>query len=171
VKERDELLKKVAEPQVKALPAEELKKLDEVIDKYAGRPGYLIAALKDAQEIYGYLPMEVQSRLAYGLDVSPSHVYGVVTFYSFFTVAPRGRHTIRLCLGTACYVKGSKDIVEILQRDAGLEVGKTSADGRFTLVGVRCLGACGLAPVMMINDDTHPNIDPRNTLKILDAYQ
>lgn len=171
MKERDELLQRPVEPQVKVLPAEELDKLDQVIDRYAGRPGYLIAALKDAQEIFGYLPMEVQGRIAYGLDISASHVYGVVTFYSFFTVTPRGRHTIRLCLGTACYVKGSKDIVEIMQRDAGLEVGKTSPDGRFTLVGVRCLGACGLAPVMMINEDTHPNIDPRNTVKILDAYQ
>jgi len=171
VKERDDLLQRPAEPQVKALPAEELKKLDQVIDKYAGRPGYLIAALKDAQEMYGYLPMEVQSRLAYGLDIAPSHVYGVVTFYSFFTISPRGKYTIRLCLGTACYVKGSKDIVEIMQRELGLEVSKTSSDGRFTLVGVRCLGACGLAPVMMINDDTHPNINPKDTVKILDAYR
>jgi NADH:ubiquinone oxidoreductase subunit E len=134
-------------------------------------PGYLIPALKTAQEIYGYVPREVQHKVADILTVTPSHVYGVVTFYSFFTITPRGRHTIRLCLGTACYVKGGKEILEILTRDFSLKVGETSDDGRFSLEGVRCLGACGLAPAMLIGEDTHGNINPRDIPQILEGYQ
>jgi NADH:ubiquinone oxidoreductase subunit E len=171
MKERDDVLKRETEPTVEVIPPEELEKLDEIIDKYSGKVGYLIPALKDAQEMYGYLPMEVQRRVAQGLHISPSHVYGVVTFYSFFTITPRGRHTIRLCLGTACYVKGAKEILEKIVREVGLNVGETSEDGRFTLEAVRCLGACGLAPVMLVNDDTHGNIDPGDTLRILDSYE
>ena len=171
MKERDDVLKRETKPTVEVIPPEELEKLDEIIDKYSGKVGYLIPALKDAQEMYGYLPMEVQRRVAQGLHISPSHVYGVVTFYSFFTITPRGRHTIRLCLGTACYVKGAKEILEKIVREVGLNVGETSEDGRFTLEAVRCLGACGLAPVMLVNDDTHGNIDPGDTLRILDSYE
>ncbi|MCA1960966.1 MAG: NADH-quinone oxidoreductase subunit NuoE [Desulfomonile sp.] len=171
MKERDELLKRKVQSNVEVIPPEELRKLDEIIDRYHGKPGYLIPALKDAQELFGYLPQEVQSRVAKGLNISPSHVYGVVTFYSFFTIAPRGRHTIRLCLGTACYVKGSREMLDNIVRDIGLNVGETSQDGRFTLEAVRCLGACGLAPVMMVGNDTHGNIDPKDTIKILEAYE
>ncbi|AFM25427.1 NADH-quinone oxidoreductase subunit NuoE [Desulfomonile tiedjei] len=171
MEERDALLKRKVEPSVAVLPAEELEKLDAIIDKYAGQAGHLIPALKEAQDLYGYLPMEVQHRLAYGMNIPASHIYGVVTFYSFFTITPRGRHTIRLCLGTACYVKGSKDILENIVREVGINVGETSEDGRFTLEAVRCLGACGLAPVMLIGEDTHGNIHPPDTIKILDGYQ
>ncbi len=171
MEDRDALLKKKVQRTVEVLPAKELAKLDEVIARYAGKAGHLIPALKDAQEMYGYLPMEVQHRIADGLHVSPSHVYGVVTFYSFFTIMPRGRHTIRLCLGTACYVKGSKEILETIVREVGINVGETSQDGRFTIEAVRCLGACGLAPVMMIGEDTHGNVDPKDTLRIIQAYE
>jgi NADH-quinone oxidoreductase subunit E len=171
VKERDALLKAKTKPTVEVIPPEELEKLDGIIDKYDGRPSYLIPALKEAQEIYGYVPMEVQHWLADGMNVPPSHVYGVVTFYSFFTIEPRGRHTIRLCLGTACYVKGSKDMLEQIVKGVGISVGETSEDGRFTLEAVRCLGACGLAPVMLIGEDTHGNVTPKDTLKILEGYQ
>ncbi len=171
MKERDAILKKKVESTVEVIPPEELEKLDLIIDRYEGRANYIIPALKEAQEMYGYLPLEVQLKLAEGLNVSPSHVYGVVTFYSFFTITPRGRHTVRLCLGTACYVKGSKDILQIMVKQVGLNVGETSTDGRFTLEAVRCLGACGLAPVMLIGEDTHGNINPNDTLKILDGYQ
>ena len=141
------------------------------MDKYGGRAGYLIPALKEAQDLYGYLPMEVQRHLAEGLHIPASHIYGVVTFYSFFTITPRGRHTIRLCLGTACYVKGSKEILENIVKEIGIKVGETSDDGRFSLEAVRCLGACGLAPVMLIGEDTHGNINPTDTVKILEGYQ
>jgi NADH:ubiquinone oxidoreductase subunit E len=171
VKERDEILQKTPAPQVAVIPPEELAKLDEVIDRYEGQGGYLIPALKDAQEMYGYLPMEVQHRIAEGLNVTPSSVYGVVTFYSFFTISPRGRHTIRLCLGTACYVKGAKEMLERIINDVGINVGETSDDGRFTLEAVRCLGACGLAPAMLVGGDTFGNIEPKDTLKILEGYK
>jgi NADH:ubiquinone oxidoreductase subunit E len=171
VKERDALLKRKSDSQVEVIPAEELEKLEGIIDKYEGRPSYLIPALKEAQDLFGYLPAEVQRTLAVGMNIPASHVYGVVTFYSFFTIEPRGRHTIRLCLGTACYVKGSKDMLEYIVKGVGINVGETSEDGRFTLEAVRCLGACGLAPVMLINDDTHGNINPTDTLKILEGYQ
>lgn len=171
MKERDELLKRKVESGIEPIPPEELQRLDGILDKYAGKAGYLIPALKEAQELYGYLPMEVQRKVAGGLGIAPSHVYGVVTFYSFFTITPRGRHTIRLCLGTACYVKGAKEMLENIVRDVGINVGETSADGRFTLEAVRCLGACGLAPVMLIGEDTHGNIDPKQTVKIIDGYQ
>jgi len=171
VQERDALLKRKAEPTREPIPPEELMKLEPIIEKYYGNPGYLIPALKEAQDLFGYLPAEVQRTLAHGLRIPPSHVYGVVTFYSFFTITPRGRHTIRLCLGTACYVKGSKEILENIIKEVGINVGETSKDGRFTLEAVRCLGACGLAPVMLIGEDTHGNIQPSNTIKILEGYQ
>jgi NADH-quinone oxidoreductase subunit E len=171
VKERDALLKVKPKSNVEVIPPEELEKLDGIIDKYEARPSYLIPALKEAQELYGYVPMEVQHWIAEGMNVPSSHVYGVVTFYSFFTIEPRGRHTIRLCLGTACYVKGSKDMLDYIVKGVGINVGETSEDGRFTLEAVRCLGACGLAPVMLIGEDTHGNINPTDTLKILEGYQ
>lgn len=171
MEERDALLKKKVEISVEIIPPEELEKLDEIIDKYAGGPGYLIPALKEAQDMFGYLPMEVQRKLATGLRIPASHIYGVVTFYSFFTITPRGRHTIRLCLGTACYVKGSKEMLEKIIREIGINVGETSEDGRFTLEAVRCLGACGLAPVMLVGEDTYGNIHPPDTVKILEGYQ
>jgi NADH:ubiquinone oxidoreductase subunit E len=171
VEERDTILKKKPKPAVPPLTPEELEKLDPVIDRYVGNPGYLIPALKEAQEMFGYLPVEVQRYLATGLRIPASHVYGVVTFYSFFTIEPRGRHVIRLCLGTACYVKGSKEILSVIQRELGIDVGETSADGRFTLEAVRCLGACGLAPVFIVGEDTHGNVMPKDTIKILDGYQ
>ncbi|MCL5123382.1 MAG: NAD(P)H-dependent oxidoreductase subunit E [Deltaproteobacteria bacterium] len=171
VQERDALLKKKVQDSVEVVPPEKLLLLDPIIEKYQGSTSYLIPALKEAQELFGYLPMEIQRRLAVGLNIPAPQIYGVVTFYSFFTITPRGRHTIRLCLGTACYVKGSKQILEIITREVGINVGETSKDGRFTLEAVRCLGACGLAPVMMIGDDTHGNIVPASTLGILEGYQ
>jgi NADH:ubiquinone oxidoreductase subunit E len=171
VQERDALLKKKVQSKIEIIPPEELAKLDPVIEKYYGHPGYLIPALKAAQDMFGYLPEEVQYKLSKGLRIPSSHVYGVVTFYSFFTITPRGRHTIRLCLGTACYVKGSKEILENIRREIGIDVGETSDDGRFTLEAVRCLGACGLAPVALIGEDTHGNIHPPDMPKILSGYQ
>ena len=171
MKDRDEILQKEVKQIVEVIPPEELTQLNDAIKQYAGKPGYLIPALKTAQEIFGYVPHEVQQRVADILTVTPSHVYGVVTFYSFFTITPRGRHTIRLCLGTACYVKGGKEILETLVREFHMNVGETTEDGRFTLEGVRCLGACGLAPAMLIGDDTHGNMSPRDIPKILEGYQ
>lgn len=171
MEERDAILKKKPERSIEVIPPEELERLEPVIERYYGNPGFLIPALKDAQEMFGYLPVEVQRKLATGLKIPAAHIYGVVTFYSFFTITPRGRHTIRLCLGTACYVKGAKEMLENIIREVGINVGETSEDGRFSLEAVRCLGACGLAPVMLIGEDTHGNIHPPNTIKILEGYQ
>lgn len=121
--------------------------------------------------MFGYLPHEVQLRLAEGFRVSPSHVYGVVTFYSFFTTTPRGRNTIRLCLGTACYVKGSRKILGNVVQELHINVGETSPDLRFTLEAVRCLGACGLAPVMVVDNNIHGNVSPSEAIDKLQRYE
>ncbi|MGC8659788.1 MAG: NAD(P)H-dependent oxidoreductase subunit E [Desulfomonilaceae bacterium] len=171
MQERDAVLKRKVQDAAEVIPPERLILLEPIIEKYQGSTSYLIPALKEAQELFGYLPLEVQRTLAKGLNIPAPQIYGVVTFYSYFTITKRGRHTIRLCLGTACYVKGSKQILEIINNELGINVGETSKDGRFTLEAVRCLGACGLAPVMMIGEDTHGNIVPGSTLSILDGYQ
>jgi NADH:ubiquinone oxidoreductase subunit E len=156
---------------VEPLSEEVLAKLDPITDKYGGLPGYLIPALKEAQDTLGYLPREAQLRLAQGLNISPSHIYGVVSFYSFFTMVPRGRHTIRLCLGTACYVKAAADIQAKIEQELCISVGDTTPDKRFTLEAVRCVGACGLAPVMMVGEDTHGALEPGNVIDVLNQYE
>jgi NADH-quinone oxidoreductase subunit E/NADP-reducing hydrogenase subunit HndA len=156
---------------IEVIAPEELDRIDEIVVRYSREPEYLIPALKDAQEIFGYLPMEVQDKVAEGFHISPSRVYGVVTFYSFFTLTPRGRNTVRVCLGTACYVKRSKEILETLVNEIGIEVGQTSEDGRFTIEAVRCLGTCGLAPVMLVGNEAHGNLDPRRVGEILRRYR
>lgn len=149
---------------------EEFEKIDQVISKYRGRHGALIPVLKETQDICGYLPKKVQHRIAEGLNLSTSQVYGVVSFYAFFTTVPRGRHIIRVCLGTACYVKGSKQILDNLQRELNVEVGGITRDRKYSLEAVRCLGACGLAPVMVVGHDTYGMIDPRKAIKIVKSY-
>jgi len=155
---------------VDSFTREEWEKIDQVIARYKGRHGALIPMLKETQEICGYLPKSVQHRIAEGLDLSSSQVYGVVSFYAFFTTIPRGKYIIRLCMGTACYVKGSKQILDHLQRELEVEVGGITRDRRFSLEAVRCLGACGLAPVMIIGHDTFGIIDPGRAIQIVRSY-
>ena len=155
---------------VESITSEELEKIDLVIAKYKGRHGALIPVLKETQDICGYLPKKVQHRIADGLNLSSSQVYGVVSFYTFFTTIPRGKHIIRLCLGTACYVKGSKQILDHLKRGLDVEVGGITRDRKFSLEAVRCLGACGLAPVMVIGHDTYGMIDPGKAIEIVRSY-
>jgi len=154
-----------------SITKEEWEKIDQVIAKYQGRHGALIPVLKETQDICGYLPKKVQHRIAEGLDLSASQIYGVVSFYSFFTSIPRGKHIIRVCLGTACYVKGSKQILDNLQRELGVEVGGITRDRKFSLEAVRCLGACGLAPVMVIGHETYGMIDPGKAVEIVRSYK
>lgn len=154
---------------VSVIPRGELDRLDCIIDKYAGKSRYLIPALKEAQEMFGYLPEEVQHRIARGFEIPASRVYGVVTFYSFFSTTPRGRHTVRLCLGTACYVKGSKDVLTSIINGTGADVGQTSRDGRFTVEVVRCLGACGLAPVMVVDGCVQACVKPEDAVRSLES--
>ncbi len=146
-------------------------KLDGVIGGHRDKPGSLIPVLQKAQGICGYLPAEVQRYVAEGLSISPSMVYGVVSFYSFFTMTPRGKYTIRVCLGTACYVKRAEDILERLEKALGIEVGGVTEDRKFSLEGVRCLGCCGLAPVAMVGEDVHGLLEPGKALDLLKHYE
>lgn len=155
----------------KGFTQQDLKVFHRIIDKYKGQRGALIPVLQDIQDYYGYLPVEVQEIIAEGLGISASEVFGVVTFYNFFTMVPRGRHTLKVCLGTACYVRGGKKILERLQRDLGVEMGGSTEDLRFSLEVVRCLGACGLAPTMMIGNDVHQRLKPAKLHEVLEKYQ
>ena len=149
---------------------EEWKRIDQVVARYQGRHGALIPVLKETQDICGYLPQKVQQRIAEGLQISPSQVYGVVSFYAFFTTVPRGKHIIRVCMGTACYVKGSKQILERLEHELGLKVGEITKDRKFSLEAVRCLGCCSLAPAMVVDDETHALVDPAEAIRIVQSY-
>ena len=150
--------------------AEELSAVDAIIEHYRSKSGSLIPVLEDVQEALGYLPKSIQRKIALGLGVSFSEVYGVVTFYSFFTMTPRGRHTVKCCLGTACYVRGGKKILEKLSGILGIESGDTTADQRFSLETVRCLGACGLAPVITADDETFRHVKPTKVVELLKNY-
>ena len=149
---------------------EEWGKIDQVIDQYRERYGALIPVLKEVQDICGYLPKKVQHRIAQGLRLPSSQVYGVVSFYTFFTTIPRGRYIIRVCLGTACYVKGSKQILDNLQRELDVEVGGITRDRKYSLEAVRCLGACGLAPVLVVGHDTYGMVNPGKAIEIVRSY-
>jgi NADH:ubiquinone oxidoreductase subunit E len=153
------------------LTPELISQVDEIIDRFRAKPGSLIPALEECQRIVGYLPVELQEYIGQGLNVPGSTIYGVVTFYSFFTMVPKGRHVAKVCLGTACYVRGTKNIIKRLKENHGLEVGQTTEDRRFSLEAVRCLGACGLAPVLVIDEDTHGGVRPDKVAEILERYE
>ncbi len=146
------------------------RKIDHVIQRYKGSDDALIMVLHEAQEIYGYLPMELQSFIADGMGIPVSKVSGVVSFYSFFTPKKRGRHTIRVCQGTACYVRGGKKLVDAIRDELSVDVGDTTEDGQFTFEIARCIGACGLAPAIMIDDDVYKQVTPTKLPEILALY-
>lgn len=152
---------------------EEQQKYDEIaniIDLYKDKEGSLIQILHLAQEINGYLPLELQKYIAKALDKPLSEISGVITFYSFFSTKPRGKHTIRVCLGTACYVRGGKKLVERLQDILGIQLGETTQDGKFTFEIARCIGACGLAPAMMIDNVVYKQVNVNKLESILSKY-
>lgn len=155
---------------LKEFSKEQVNKLDAIIEKHKEKAGGLIPVLEEAQVCLEYLPLSVQKRIAAGLNLPLSRVYGVVTFYSFFTMTPRGKHTIRVCLGTACYVRGGKALTEALEKQFGIKEGETTADRMFTLESVRCLGACGLGPVIVIDEDVHGRVKPGKIKDILAQY-
>ena len=146
------------------------KALKEVIDRHRDQPGGLMPILQEAQEIYGYLPIEVQIMIADGLGISLSEVYGVATFYSQFSLTPKGEHKISVCLGTACYVKGSDKVLEAIENRLGIKSGQCTADGLFSIDSCRCVGACGLAPVMLVDDDVYGKVTPEQVDGIIDSY-
>jgi NADH:ubiquinone oxidoreductase subunit E len=156
---------------LKEFSAEQVAKLDEIIARYKGKPGGLIPVLEEAQVILEYLPVPVQRRIAEGLNLPLAQVYGVVTFYSLFTMKPRGRHTVRVCLGTACYVRGGKAIAENIAKEYNVEEGETTVDRRFTYETIRCLGACGLAPVIVVDESVHGRIKTQKLKSIMEEYK
>lgn len=145
-------------------------KIAEIIDKYKSHEGGLIQILHMAQTVYGYLPLELQRFIAKGLDKPLSEVSGVVTFYSSFSTRPRGKHTIRVCMGTACYVRGGKKVVDQLETILGIQMCETTDDNKYTLEVAHCFGACGFAPAMMIDEVVYKQVNPDKLEAILAKY-
>ncbi|MBF7097399.1 NADH-quinone oxidoreductase subunit NuoE [Alkalibacter mobilis] len=152
------------------LTKEMYDELERFIEAIPDKENAIIAVLHKAQEICGYLPREVQEFIADKLNVPANKVYGVVTFYSYFTTVPKGKYAINVCLGTACFVRGADKIVNELEKKLDLKIGETTPDGKFSLDGLRCVGACGLAPVVMINGKVYGKIKPKEVNKILAEY-
>ncbi len=144
--------------------------LQREIDKLKNEPGALMPVMQKAQEIFGYLPEDVQRYIAKALDIPASDVYGVATFYAQFNLEPKGKYIISVCMGTACYVKGSQQVLDKLEEVLGVPAGHTTPDGLFTLNATRCLGACGLAPVIMINEDVYGRLTPDQVPDIISMY-
>jgi NADH:ubiquinone oxidoreductase subunit E len=154
-----------------ASEAELLARLDGVIKEYQDKPGGLIPVLQIAQGLFGYLPEVALKRISAGLRKPYSEVAGVVGFYSFFSTKPRGKHLIRVCLGTACYVRGGKQVLDAMKKELGIDVGDTTPDRVFSLEVARCFGACGLAPVITVNDVVHQRVKPARIRQLLNQYR
>ena len=148
-----------------------ISKIKEICNNHNNDAGELINILHETQNTLGYLPREVQEVVAKCLGVAPSRVNGVVTFYAFFTEKPKGKHPVSVCLGTACYVRGSEQVLDEVKKVLGIEVGETTPDGKFSLDCLRCVGACGLAPVMTIDGKVYGNVDPKNVKSILESEE
>ena len=164
------MLKKISSLPFQGTPEQEAK-LKEVIEKHKDDPGAVMPVLQEAQDIYGYLPIEVQQMIAEGLNVPVDEVYGVATFYSQFALSPKGKYNISVCLGTACYVKGSGDVLNKLTEELGIDAEECTADGLFSLTACRCIGACGLAPVMTVNDDVYGRLTIDEIPGIIKKYK
>lgn len=152
------------------LAENKLKALTEVCSEFNNDPGELINILHKAQEIFGYLPAEVQEFIAKELNIGAATVYGVVSFYSFFTMKPKGEHPISVCMGTACYVRGAEKVLDELKKIIKVEVGETTPDGKYSLACLRCVGACGLAPVVLIGDKVFGRVAPDKVNEILSEF-
>jgi len=149
---------------------EQFRELDKWVAGYKGKSGSAIRALSKAQEIFGYLPRVVQERVAKGLDIPLSEVYGITTFYSFFTLVPKGKHKVCSCQGTACYVRGGKSVLKEIQKILDVEVGGTTDDRQFSVESIRCMGACALAPVVRVDEDVYRRVAPKKLHEILRRY-
>ena len=147
-----------------------VKVIKEICDSFDNKPGELINVLHKAQGHFGYLPAEVQEYIAECLQIPVAKVYGVVSFYSFFTMTPKGEHPINVCLGTACYVRGAEKVLDALKNELKIEVGQVTPDGKFSLNCLRCVGACGLAPVMSIGGKTYGRMTPEKVKEVLAEY-
>lgn len=149
---------------------EKMEKLEHILKEHKNVQGALMPVLHETQELFGYIPEEAQKRISEVLNIPLAEIYGVATFYSRFTLKPRGKYTISVCLGTACYVKNAQGVLDRLKEELNVESGDTTEDGKFTLEATRCLGCCGLAPVMMINEDVYGKLVPDDIPGILKKY-
>lgn len=147
------------------------QELEKYIDSLPSKKGELIKVLHKAQNIFGYLPEEVQKFVGKKMDVSTAKVFGVVSFYSYFTMIPKGENDIAICMGTACYVRGAEKVLDAIKRETGCEVGKTTEDGKFSITSLRCVGACGLAPVVMVGEKVYGRVTPDMVKEIIDEYR
>lgn len=161
----------VTEPTNENLPKEKFEELEKFIDGLETTKGALIEILHKAQDIFGYLPRDVQLYVARKLGIPGAEVFGVVSFYSYFTTKPRGKHTISVCMGTACFVRGADKIIERLKEKLGVESNEITEDGLFTLKDVRCIGACGLAPVVMVDDKVYGRVKEEELDDIINTYR
>ncbi|MBP1666534.1 MAG: hndA 2 [Bacteroidetes bacterium] len=152
------------------LRQEDVTKIKEICASFNKDPQELINILHSTQEHFGYLPAEVQEVIAAETGIPVAKIYGVVTFYSFFTMTPKGKHPISICMGTACYVRGAEKVLDEFKKELGLQVGQTTKDGKFSLSSLRCVGACGLAPVVLIGDKTYGRVAPDDVRNILKEY-
>ena len=148
----------------------QIKTIQDICKSFGNQANELINILHKTQEVFGYLPSEVQQVIAKELNISEAKVYGVVTFYAFFTMKPKGKHKISVCMGTACYVRGAEKVVDELKNVLSIKVGEITPDGKFSLDCLRCVGACGLAPVMTIGDKVYGHVDPKDIKGILENY-
>jgi NADH-quinone oxidoreductase subunit E/NADP-reducing hydrogenase subunit HndA len=153
------------------LRQEDVNKIKEICASFSNDPQELINVLHKCQEHFGYLPAEVQEVISNELVVPVAKIYGVVTFYSFFTMTPKGKHPVSICMGTACYVRGAEKVLDEFKKELGLQVGQTTPDGKFSLSSLRCVGACGLAPVVMVGDKTYGRVAPDDVRNILKEYE
>lgn len=149
---------------------EDLERVEKIFERYRGKPGALIPVLEEVQAVTGYLPDVLQEWIAVGMNVPMARVFGVVTFYSFFSRVPKGKHQIKVCLGTACYVRGAGKILERLENELGVKEGGVTPDRKFSLQSLRCVGACGLAPVIMVGEDTYGQVQPDKVKELLATY-
>jgi len=152
------------------LRKDQTDKINEICSSFNKDAGELINVLHKVQGTFGYLPAEVQEVVAEGLGISAAKVYGVVTFYSFFSMKPKGSHPISICTGTACYVRGAEKVLDEFKKELNIEVGETSSDGKFSIACLRCVGACGLAPVVMVGDKTYGRVAPEMVKDIIEEY-
>lgn len=158
-------------PQHEDISDQMWEKVDQIILENRARPGTIIAVLRQCQDVVGYLPVDLINYISHGMNLSSSEVFGIATFYALFSLEPKGRHNIKLCLGTACYVKGMREILDRVRSTFALKEGETTQDRRFSLEAVRCLGACGLAPVMVIDEDIHGIMSADKVIDALENYE
>jgi NADP-reducing hydrogenase subunit HndA len=158
------------QPQRTKLPEKQYRELEEFVNQLPTRDGHLVTVLHKAQSIFGYLPLEVQQAVAGLMETSLAQVYGVVSFYTYFTMVPKGKYPISICNGTACFVKGSEKVIDAFKKQLGLEIGEVTKDGKFSIDVLRCVGACALAPVLMVGEKTYGYVTPDQVKDIIAEF-